>query len=216
MINVREVKEVKRSDSLWRFACGDVYFWGLLKDCCVHCLHIWKWHKRDRLWIWNMNNLSKFSPQSLWSPGKLQCVCGLRCGQVFPFETRQECETQVSPFENQFMFSLLKPTFETHYWNFMPQIMVSLEPECDIPVPGIFHFLVVSEKIRTRKVSEPVSEKFGTVTYLSRQNLGILKIYNGYRYREFFIFLVVSEKFDIRTGFHRQNLGILKIYNVCW
>ena len=53
---------------------------------------------------------ANLSPQSLWFPGKLQCVCGLRCGQVFPFETRQECETQVSSFQNHFMVSLLKPT----------------------------------------------------------------------------------------------------------
>merc|ERR1711971_1263091 len=34
-----------------------------------------------------------------------------------------------------------------------------------------------------KKVSEPVSEKFDTGTEIRRQNLGILKIYNGYRYR---------------------------------
>ena len=34
-----------------------------------------------------------------------------------------------------------------------------------------------------KKISEPVSEKFGTGTDFRRQNLGILKIYNGYRYR---------------------------------
>ena len=33
------------------------------------------------------------------------------------------------------------------------------------------------------KVSEPVSEKFDTGTDFRRQYLGILKIYNGYRYR---------------------------------
>ena len=33
------------------------------------------------------------------------------------------------------------------------------------------------------KVSEPVSEKFDTGTEFRCQNLGILKIYNGYRYR---------------------------------
>ena len=57
------------------------------------------------------------------------------------------------------------------------------------------------------KVSEPVSAKFGTGkksrnwyqnffdtgTVLRCQNLGILKICNGYRYQEFYIFLVVSE-----------------------
>ena len=49
----------------------------------------------------------------------------------------------------------------------MPQIMVSLEPECDIPVPGIFHFFGgIGTSIGTnwyrKKVSEPVSVKFGT------------------------------------------------------
>ena len=41
-----------------------------------------------------------------------------------------------------------------------------------------------------KEVSEPVSEKFDTGTDFRRQNLGILKIFNGYRYRyrEFFIF----------------------------
>ena len=34
-----------------------------------------------------------------------------------------------------------------------------------------------------KKVSEPVSEKFDTGTEFRCQNLGILKIYNGYRYR---------------------------------
>ena len=39
-------------------------------------------------------------------------------------------------------------------------------------------------KIRYRgKVSGPVSEKFDTGTDFRRQNLGILKIFNGYRYR---------------------------------
>ena len=33
------------------------------------------------------------------------------------------------------------------------------------------------------KVSEPVSEKYDTETDFCCQNLGILKIYNGYRYR---------------------------------
>ena len=33
-----------------------------------------------------------------------------------------------------------------------------------------------------KKVSEPVSEKFGTATDFRRQNLGIMKIYKGYRY----------------------------------
>ena len=33
-----------------------------------------------------------------------------------------------------------------------------------------------------KKVSEPVSEKFGTRTDFCRQNFGILKIYNGYWY----------------------------------
>ena len=64
-----------------------------------------------------------------------------------------------------------------------------------------FIFLLVSEpvseqigtgkKCRNRyrknlvpeKVSEPVSENFDTGTDFHCQNLGILKIYNGYRYR---------------------------------
>ena len=79
--------------------------------------------------------------------------------------------------------------------------------ECDVLVPGIpgtgiFLFFwwyrnryrnkfvpekvsePVSEKFGTgKKVSEPVSEKFDTGTDFRCQNLGILKIYNGYRYR---------------------------------
>ena len=64
-----------------------------------------------------------------------------------------------------------------------------------VPEPGIFH---ISGGIGTgigniwyrKKVSEPVSEKFSTGKDFRRQNFGILKIYNGYRYRnrEFFIF----------------------------
>ena len=70
----------------------------------------------------------------------------------------------------------------------MPQIMVSLEPECDIPVPGIFHFFGgigtgIGKIWYQKKVSEPVSEKFDPGTDFRCQNLGILKIYNGYRYR---------------------------------
>ena len=57
-----------------------------------------------------------------------------------------------------------------------------------VPVPRIVHF---SGGIGTgigkiwywKKVSEPVSEKFDTGTDFCRQNLGILKIYYGYRYR---------------------------------
>ena len=41
------------------------------------------------------------------------------------------------------------------------------QPECDVPVPGIFHFLGgigtgIGKKWYRKKVSEPVSEKFGT------------------------------------------------------
>ena len=40
-------------------------------------------------------------------------------------------------------------------------------PECDVPVPGIFHFFSgigagIGKKWYRKKVSEPVSEKFGT------------------------------------------------------
>ena len=88
----------------------------------------------------------------------------------------------------------------------------------EFPVPGIFHFfggigtrigtnLVPGISLGTgiRKIScrnknsEPVSEKFDTRTDFCRQNLGNLKIYNGYWYRKgtgtriFSSFLVVSE-----------------------
>ena len=91
----------------------------------------------------------------------------------------------------------------------------NMRAECDVPVPGIFHFfggigtgigtnwyrkksrnryrsnLVPIKSLGTgigkiwyrEKVSEPVSEKFDTGTDFRCQNLGILKIYNGYRYR---------------------------------
>ena len=56
--------------------------------------------------------------------------------------------------------------------------------------PEFLISLVVSEQIGTGKkflepgkVTEPVSEKFDTGTDFCCQNLGILKIYNGYRYR---------------------------------
>ena len=51
----------------------------------------------------------------------------------------------------------------------------------EFPVPGIFHFF---GGIGT-----------GIGTDFRRQNLGILKVYNGYQNQEFFLFLVVSEKF---------------------
>ena len=88
----------------------------------------------------------------------------------------------------------------------------TISPECDVPVLGIVHFFGTGigtnwyrKKSRNRyrnkfgtgkslgtgigkiwyrkKVSEPVSEKFYTGTDFRCQNLGILKIYNGYRYR---------------------------------
>ena len=55
-----------------------------------------------------------------------------------------------------------------------------------VPVPGFFHFScgigtgIVKIWYR-KKISEPVSEKFDTRTDFCRQNLGILKIYNGYQ-----------------------------------
>jgi len=65
----------------------------------------------------------------------------------------------------------------------------------EFPVPGIVHFFGgigtgIGKNWYRKKVSEPVSEKFGTGKDFRRQNFGILKIYNGYRYRnrEFFIF----------------------------
>ena len=60
-------------------------------------------------------------------------------------------------------------------------------------------------------VSEPVSEKFDTGTDFSHQNLGILKIYNGYWYRigtgteNFFIFLVVSEPVSEKIGTGKKS-----------
>merc|ERR1711908_31546 len=62
-----------------------------------------------------------------------------------------------------------------------------------------------------KKVSEPVSEKFDTGTEFRRQNLEILKIYNGYRYRigtgteNFFIFLVVSEPVSEKFGTGKKS-----------
>ena len=52
--------------------------------------------------------------QLLRSSGKLQCVCGLRCGQVFPFETRHQCETQVS--FNDLLFSSKKSRWVSLRW----------------------------------------------------------------------------------------------------
>ena len=97
---------------------------------------------------------------------------------------------------------------------------------CEVLVPGKVSE-PVSEKIGTekslgtgigkiwyrKKVSEPVSEKFDTGTDFRRQNLEILKICNGYRYRigisigNFSSFLVVSELVPekIGTGKKSQN-----------
>ena len=45
----------------------------------------------------------------------------------------------------------------------MPQIMVSLEPECDIPVPGIFHFFGgIGTGIGKIWYQKKISEKIGT------------------------------------------------------
>jgi len=70
-----------------------------------------------------------------------------------------------------------------------------------------------------KKVSEPVSDKFGTGTYFRRQNLGILKIYNGYRYRigagtgKFSFFQVVSEPVSENFGTGKSlGTGIGKIW----
>ena len=81
------------------------------------------------------------------------------------------------------------------------QIFLQLHhgPECDVPVPGIpstgnFSFVWwyrnwYRDKLVPEKVSEPV---------------GILKILNGYRYREFFIFLVVLEPVSVKFGIGKK------------
>merc|ERR1712203_1318278 len=46
---------------------------------------------------------------------------------------------------------------------------------------------------------------FDTRTEFRCQNLGILKIYNGYRYREFFIFMVVSEPVSKKFGTGKKS-----------
>ena len=65
----------------------------------------------------------------------------------------------------------------------------------EFPVPGFFHFFGgIGTGIGTnwyrKKVSEPVSEKFGTGADFFCQHFGIRNISNGYRnrYREFVIF----------------------------
>ena len=76
-----------------------------------------------------------------------------------------------------------------------------------------FIVLVVSEKMVPEKVSEPVSDKFGTGTYFRCQNLGILKIYNGYQYQEFFIFLEVSELVSEKFGTEKSTrIGVENIW----
>ena len=67
------------------------------------------------------------------------------------------------------------------------------------------------------KVSDPVSEFFDTGIDFCRQNLGILKIYNGYwyRYRDFFIFSggigkvwyrkQVSEPVSVKFGIEKKS-----------
>ena len=51
---------------------------------------------------------------------------------------------------------------------------------CDVPVLGIFHFFGGIGKNGTgKKVSEPVSEKFGTGKDFCCQNVGIWNFFNG-------------------------------------
>ena len=69
----------------------------------------------------------------------------------------------------------------TYYAALLMNVFTS---EYDIPVSGIFHFFGgIGTNWYRKKVSEPVSAKFDTGTDFRRQNVGILKIYNGYRYR---------------------------------
>ena len=65
------------------------------------------------------------------------------------------------------------------------------------------------------KVSEPVSEKFGTGADFCCQNFEIQNVCNGYRnrYREFFIFQVVSEPVPEKFGTGKSlGTGIGKIW----
>ena len=97
------------------------------------------------------------------------------------------------------------------------------EPECDVPVPGVFHFFGgigtywYWEKVRYRKiwylekVSGPVSEKFGSGTDFRPKTLGILKIHNRYRYRIgtgtkiFSFFLVASEPVSEKNWYCKKS-----------
>ena len=78
----------------------------------------------------------------------------------------------------------------------MPQIMVSLEPECDIPVPGIFHFFggigtSIGKIWYQKKVSEPVSVKFGIGKSLGT---GSRKIWYRQKYQYWYRKHLVPEK----------------------
>ena len=99
-----------------------------------------------------------------------------------------------------------------------------------VPIPGIFHFFGgigtgigtnwYRKKSRNRywknlvleKVSEPGSENFYTGTDFRRNNLGILKIYNGYRYRDFFIFFGGIGTGTAQIWYRKKSLGIGKIW----
>ena len=69
--------------------------------------------------------------------------------------------------------------------------------ECDVPVPGIFHFFGgIGKKWYRKKVSEPVSEKFGTG---KSPGTGIGKIWYRKKVSE-----PVSEKLGTGADFCRQ------------
>ena len=73
---------------------------------------------------------------------------------------------------------------------------VQLVPECDVPVPGILIFFGdIGKKWYQKKVSEPISEKFGTGTDFFRIFFEFRTIIMGTSTGtgNFSFFLVVSE-----------------------
>ena len=77
------------------------------------------------------------------------------------------CSPTFSSKVQQLALSSRQGSSSIHWIKVDPGTFLQCAPECDVPVPGIFHFVGgIGTGIATnwyrKKVSEPVSEKFGT------------------------------------------------------
>ena len=96
------------------------------------------WHLLPILQESPFNNQIALPPPS--SPGALHCVCGLRCGQVFPFDTRHQCETQVSLLKPAMILGDC-PLLDLHWNNILTFMKKSLfcEPGVTLRKCSIFN-----------------------------------------------------------------------------